>query len=159
MVQITFEDLVYINDWSQKLTDTTEITEGIREENLLKSIPEAINQTFGGEELYPTVYKKAAYIWEKLSKYHCFIDGNKRTALATTIIYMGINNYSFDTNKSDLYDRCIDIASSQVDFDFIEEYLKAITTKEENSENRIEKILIDMKTDKVLYEIMVKLSQ
>ncbi len=159
MVQITFEDLVYINDWSQKLTDTTEITEGIREENLLKSIPEAINQTFGGEELYPTVYKKAAYIWEKLSKYHCFIDGNKRTALATTIIFMGINNYSFHTNKIDLYDRCIDIASSQVDIDFIEEYLKAITTKEEVIENSIESILNNMKNDKVLYEIMVKLSQ
>ncbi len=159
MVQITFEDLVYINDWSQKLTDTTEITEGIREENLLKSIPEAINQTFGGEELYPTVYKKAAYIWEKLSKYHCFIDGNKRTALATTIIYMGINNYSFNTNKSDLYDRCIDIASSQVDIDFIEEYLESITTKEENLENSIDSILSNMQGDKVLYEIMVKLSQ
>ena len=52
----------------------------------LKEIIGAIYQTFGGEELYPTVEEKAANFLYLIIKNHTFIDGNKRIA-ATLFIY------------------------------------------------------------------------
>jgi len=36
-------------------------------------------QTFGGEDLYPSIFEKAAAIGESLIMNHTFIDGNKRS--------------------------------------------------------------------------------
>ncbi len=52
----------------------------------LKSIIDNIYQSFGGEDLYPTVEEKAANFLYLVTKDHTFIDGNKRIA-ATLFIY------------------------------------------------------------------------
>ena len=43
--------------------------------------------TFGGEDLYPDIFHKAAALMESLIKNHPFIDGNKRTAITSTGIF------------------------------------------------------------------------
>jgi death-on-curing protein len=52
---------------------------GIRDEGLLQSAIQRPFQTFGGEDLYPTDYEKAAALGESLIENHPFVDGNKRT--------------------------------------------------------------------------------
>ncbi len=157
---VSRDDIVLINKWCQSLVLDIENTEGIRESNLLSSIPEAINQTFGGEELYPSIHIKAAYFWGKISKYHCFVDGNKRTALVTTIVFLKINNVEFNTSEKSLYDTCINIACGLLDIEGISKYI------EQNSKNKIvpsagivENILQELETDEVLCEIIVKLGK
>lgn len=121
---ISYQDIIMINLWGQKIIeDEVKVTEGIRDANLLHSIPKAICQSFSGEELYPTVYDKSSYIWYTLSQYHCFIDGNKRTALVTMIIYLNLNGYEIDFEKTELLKTCICIANGEMNQDQIKEYI------------------------------------
>lgn len=53
-------------------------SEGVRDYNLLDSALETPFQSFGGNELYPTIQAKAARLGYGLIKNHCMIDGNKR---------------------------------------------------------------------------------
>lgn len=48
-------------------------------------------QTFGGKDLYPTVLKKAATLMRSLIKNHPFHNGNKRTAVLATILFLEMN--------------------------------------------------------------------
>ena len=50
---------------------------GIRDEGLMKSAIARPYQTFGGEDLYPSVLEKAAAIGERIIINHPFVDGNK----------------------------------------------------------------------------------
>lgn len=42
-----------------------------------------------GQELYPSIWLKAAFIMQKITKKHIFVDGNKRTALLATLLFLG----------------------------------------------------------------------
>lgn len=44
-----------------------------------------------GEDLYPTIYDKAAILMINLATKHVFHNGNKRTAIAATHLFMKIN--------------------------------------------------------------------
>ena len=52
----------------------------------------AIYQTFGGEDLYPTVQEKAANLLYFITKNHSFSDGNKRIAAAMFLYFLDKNN-------------------------------------------------------------------
>ncbi len=53
-------------------------SDGIRDEGLLESALARPYQTFGGNDLYQTIYEKAAAIMESVIINHPFVDGNKR---------------------------------------------------------------------------------
>ena len=121
---LTYEDIIKINLWCQKIVSSDiDVTDGIRDYNLLKSIPISIYQSFAGEELYPTIYDKCSTIWFALSKYHCFVDGNKRTALVTAIVYLKLNSYNMMPDNKHLYDISISIASGRMQLEDIKMYL------------------------------------
>jgi death on curing protein len=52
---------------------------GVRDSGLFDSALNRPFQTFGGEDLYPNPYHKAAAVIESIILNHPFIDGNKRT--------------------------------------------------------------------------------
>ena len=52
---------------------------GVRDAGGLESALARPFQTFGGEDLYPDLFSKAAAIGESIIINHPFIDGNKRT--------------------------------------------------------------------------------
>ena len=60
-----------------------------------------IYQTFGGEELYPSVEEKAAMLLYLVVKNHSFSDGNKRIAAMLFLWFMEKNGilYSLDGSK------------------------------------------------------------
>lgn len=55
-------------------------TYGVRDEGLLRSALARPQVTFGGNDLYPTLFEKAAALAESMIRNHPFIDGNKRMA-------------------------------------------------------------------------------
>jgi len=63
-----------------------------RERAALKGILGSIEQTFGGNELYPNVEDKAANLLYFLVKDHPFVDGNKRIASLLFIWFLERNN-------------------------------------------------------------------
>lgn len=73
---------------------------GIEKDQGFKSALGAIYQTFGGEELYPSVEEKAANLLYFVVKNHAFIDGNKRIAAALFIYFLGMNAILYRTDGS-----------------------------------------------------------
>ena len=53
----------------------------------------AVYQSFGGEDVYPTVAEKAANLLYFIIKDHPFFDGNKRIAALLFIVFLTINEY------------------------------------------------------------------
>ena len=65
---------------------------GNEQDDYFKSSIGQIYQTFGGEELYPSVEEKAAMLLYLVTKNHSFSDGNKRIA-ATLFLWFLNNNH------------------------------------------------------------------
>lgn len=62
-----------------------------------------IYQSFGGQELYPTMEEKAAHLLYFITKNHSFYDGNKRIA-ATMFLYFLDKNGALFVNGDKLID-------------------------------------------------------
>lgn len=56
-----------------------------------------------GNTLYPTIWLKAAYTMQKITKKYIFVDGNKRTAFLTTLLFLKKNGYDtkFTTDEGE----------------------------------------------------------
>src|SRR3972149_3309884 len=74
-----------------RITEKTGGSQGVRSWDLLASALGRPQATFGGEDLYPGILLKAAALLQSLSSNHPFVDGNKRTALATLEYFLYLN--------------------------------------------------------------------
>lgn len=54
---------------------------------------DVVQYSIGGQDLYPSVEEKAAAYAYNISTRHIFNDGNKRTGMACTILFLNINGY------------------------------------------------------------------
>lgn len=97
MVYLDGEELLRLH---KIVVDYAGGSHGVRDAHLLGSILVKPQMEFGGEELYPSIWEKAACYMESLAKYHIFVDGNKRTAVAATTRFLRLNGYQLAaTNK------------------------------------------------------------
>ena len=80
---------------------------GVENGEKMKGIVGAISQTFGGEELYPSIEEKAAHILYFTIKDHPFIDGNKRIASLLFLYYLEKNNHMNRGDERKLNDNAI----------------------------------------------------
>lgn len=76
---------------------------GVMSSSLLSSALGEPKQTFNGKDLYSDIYQKAAALMRSLVQNHCFHDGNKRTAMMTTIIFLEDNGYEVIAPKKKMY--------------------------------------------------------
>ncbi|OWY66770.1 death-on-curing protein [cyanobacterium TDX16] len=88
--------------------------DGIRDEGLLDSASAQSQATFFGELLHPTLSTQAAAYLCHLAKNHPFLDGNKRTAFATTIAFLGINGYELNMSEEAAYNLVIQVAEGEM---------------------------------------------
>ena len=82
-----------INELKRELTrkgEATELFGQIRGEGLHSAIA-TIEQTFGGEPLYPNVASRAAHLLYFVIKNHALVDGNKRTGSFLFLWYLRLN--------------------------------------------------------------------
>jgi death on curing protein len=97
---------------------------GIRDIGLLESAIARPFQTFGGEDLYPDAFTKAAALGESLIINHPFVDGNKRTGIVGVLTLLMEYNFYVNSSEDDLYNLTIDISTGKIKFDEIVEWLK-----------------------------------
>lgn len=86
---------------------------GIRDNGLFLSLCTAPFQECFGEELYPTLFEKAAKYLESFARYQVFLDGNKRTGFTTMCVFLGINGYEFDMGNIEAEKFVLDIANGK----------------------------------------------
>lgn len=68
---------------------------GREKDDSFRSSIAAIYQSFGGEELYPSLEEKAANLLYFIIKNHSFVDGNKRIACSLFLFFLGRNGALF----------------------------------------------------------------
>jgi prophage maintenance system killer protein len=69
---------------------------GNEKDESFKSSIASIDQTFGGQELYPSIEEKAANLLYFVVKNHSFSDGNKRIAAWLFVWYLNKNKYLYN---------------------------------------------------------------
>ena len=71
---------------------------GAENSTKLQGLIGAINQTFDGKYLYPSIEEKAANLLYFVIKDHPFVDGNKRIGSTLFIYFLNKNRYLFKKN-------------------------------------------------------------
>lgn len=98
-------------------------SDGVRDYNLLDSALENPFQSFGGEELYPTLQAKAARLGYGLIKNHCMIDGNKRIGIHAMLVFLAINGIEIDYTQKELYETILAIADGSLEYEYLLEWI------------------------------------
>lgn len=98
--------------------------EGIRDRGVLESALESPFQSFGEQELYPTLLEKAARLAFGLIKNHPFLDGNKRIGILGMLVFLKINEVPLSFSNEELIDYGIGIAASKYSYEDIVEWLR-----------------------------------
>lgn len=99
--------------------------DGLRDEGLLDAATNMPLQTFGGQELYPTILEKAARLGYGLIRNHPFLDGNKRIGTHAMLVFLDINNITLSYEDEDLISTILHVAAGAMACDAFLEWLKA----------------------------------
>lgn len=102
--------------------------EGIKDKELLESAIYRPRQSAFGGEAYPSFFEKAAAFFESLARNHCFYNGNKRTAFASTDLFLKKNGYKLKKNDNENENFTVSVAAGNIKLADIASWL------EENSE-------------------------
>ena len=100
-----------------QLIQQTGGSEGVRDYNLLYSALETPFQSFGGDELYPTIQAKAARLGYGLIKNHCMIDGNKRIGTHSMLVFLALNGIELKYMQKELYETILDVAAGKIEYE------------------------------------------
>lgn len=104
---------------------------GVKGWKLLESAINRPKQSVFGEDAYPTLFDKAAALFQSLVLNHPFYNANKRTALMSTIIFLKKNGYDLKlTDVKEAEDFTVSIATDHIDIETISQWI------EENSVER-----------------------
>lgn len=110
-IQFTLQDIYELHT---QLENAFVLSSGVRDENLLASAVNTPFQTFMGNDLYPSLYDKAAQLCYGIANNHPFTDGNKRTALHSMYVYLIINGFDITATQQDVESIIIDVASGNM---------------------------------------------
>lgn len=125
-IQFTVQDIYELHIQLEK---TFILSSGIRDEKLLASAVNTPFQTFMGNDLYPSIYDKAAQLCYGIAKNHPFTDGNKRTALHSMYVYLIINGFDITATQQEVEDLIIDVAAGNMINIELAEWLRENTIK------------------------------
>ncbi len=120
MIKLTKEQILLLHT---QLIETTGGSDGIRDMGLLESALESPFQSYGGEELYPSIQAKAARLCYELVKNHAMIDGNKRLGCHAMLVFLALNGYEMEYTQEELSDLILDVAADRKQYEDILHWL------------------------------------
>lgn len=88
---------------------------GLRDIGLLSSALAMPYASFSGELMHADLFDMAAAYAFHLSQNHPFIDGNKRTALASSLVFLDMNGIRISNPQGELFDAMLSIATGRMD--------------------------------------------
>ena len=114
MIRLSKEQVILLQS---QLIHETGGSQGIRDEALLESALSAPFQTFGNEDVFPSIQQKAARLCYGLVKNHAFVDGNKRIGTHTMLVFLALNKIELDYTQQELIDIILSAASGKSSFE------------------------------------------
>src|SRR4051812_2649771 len=118
---LTLEDVLYIQSQEAALTNSPTI---IRSRDGLESAIAAPQASFEGSYLMDIFEMASTYV-VSIAINHPFIDGNKRAAAASALVFLKMNG--FDLNESsdeELADKLLSFLSKEISKEDLTEYFK-----------------------------------
>jgi death on curing protein len=97
---------------------------GIRDLGLIESAVARPQASFDGNDLYVSLFDKAAALLQSLLKNHPFVDGNKRTALTSAGIFMEINGFKLKNSHAEEVEFAIAVDNQHLSIGEISSWLK-----------------------------------
>ena len=107
IIYLTLENILLLHEVSIKEFGGSR---GIRDMGLLESAVMQSQQSFGGSDLYPTLWDKTSILTYALYKNHPFIDGNKRTAALAMLTFTDLNGYEISVAKGEIHGIILKVA-------------------------------------------------
>lgn len=105
---------------------------------LLESAVLRPQQTVFGQDAYPDVDTKAAALLHSLIRNHPFIDGNKRTAVVSVLVFYGLNGMGIDAEQDEIVALAVDVAEGILDVAAIAGRLKGWVRQLIDDEDSVE---------------------
>lgn len=105
MRYLSYDDLLHV---AARTFGTVEI----RDAGLLRS---ALYRPVAGVDAYPTLALQAAALLHSIARNRGLVDGNKRLALAATVVFLGLNGRRLVLSNDDAYDVVMVVAAGEVD--------------------------------------------
>lgn len=87
----------------------------IRDVGLLDSALNRPRASAFGDDAYLTLDLKVAALLHSLTKNHALVDGNKRLAWLSTVVFCDLNGFSPDLSEDEAFELVWEIASSDID--------------------------------------------
>ncbi|PWA13237.1 type II toxin-antitoxin system death-on-curing family toxin [Pueribacillus theae] len=128
IIYLTTNQVIAINAIQIRLYSPDEPM-GVKDPNLLDSALNRPKQSVLGEDAYPSIYEKAAALFESLAKNHAFHNANKRTALASLIVFLKINHYSWVMGIEEEQDFTVDVVNNKYAFEEIVSIIESHTKR------------------------------
>ena len=88
--------------------------EGVRDVGALEAAVERLWASSFGEEHFPTPFEKAAALCESIIRQHPFVDGNKRTAVASAAYLLSTFGYELEAEQRELEDFAVGVAEGNM---------------------------------------------
>ena len=98
----------------EQLIAETGGSSGLRDEGMLDSALNAPFQTFGEEDVYPSLQQKAARLCFGLVKNHPFVDGNKRIGAHVMLVFLALNGIELQHTQTELSDVILQLAAGTI---------------------------------------------
>ncbi|MGG4147186.1 type II toxin-antitoxin system death-on-curing family toxin [Paenibacillus algorifonticola] len=89
---------------------------GVKDSGLLESAVLRPRSSAFGDDAYPSLFDKAAALFESIGMNHSFQNANKRTAFAALVIFLQLNGYRFVMNQKDAEDMTVDMVNHKFSF-------------------------------------------
>lgn len=87
----------------------------LRDRGLLESAVARPQASAGGVDAYPDLISKASALLHSLVLNHAFLDGNKRTAVLSTLVFLDLNDHMVRWNQEEALQFILDIAKHQIE--------------------------------------------
>ena len=126
LIFLTVEQVIFVhNDQIERYGGS----HGIASLALLESATARPQASFGGSDLYPTLFDKAAAMMHSIVMNHAFVDGNKRTAVVATIIFLELNGYKLEVEQDSLIEAALNTRHGKWDLAELASWLKKHSRK------------------------------
>jgi len=97
---------------------------GLRDLGLLESAVARPRASYGGEDLYPTIFLKAGALVHSILRNHAFVDGNKRTSMYSAMTFLELNGYRFIAKQKEVVNFALKVENQKLPVEEIAEWLK-----------------------------------
>ena len=120
MIRLSKHQILLIQD---QLIAETGGSSGLRDEGMLDSALNSPFQTFGGEDVYPSLQQKAARLCFGLVKNHPFVDGNKRIGAHAMLVFLALNGIELQHSQTELSDVILQLAAGEIEADALLQWI------------------------------------